>query len=75
MKCVRWWPGQICYPEVIPLNIRDLPHDVGQFAVYFFGTKDYLWTHHGRYGAVTTCSVNHKVKEITYLIADVGVQS
>jgi len=48
-SCVhRWWPGQICRPESVPLNIRDLPHDVGQFAVYFFGTHDYLWTHHGR---------------------------
>jgi len=56
--CCRWWPGQICRPEVIPLNIRNLPHDVGQFAVYFFGTRDYLWTHHGRYdvSVVTTFS-------------------
>ena len=45
---IRWWPGQICRPQLIPLNIRDLPHDIGQFAVYFFGTRDYLWTHHGR---------------------------
>ena len=56
VTCFRWWPGQICHPELIPLNIRDLPHDVGQFAVYFFGTRDYLWTHHGRYDVILACS-------------------
>ena len=48
ISSLRWWPGQICHPAIVPLNILDLPHDVGEFPVYFFGTHDYLWTHRGR---------------------------
>ncbi|KAM8972021.1 histone-lysine N-methyltransferase, H3 lysine-36 specific [Pelodytes ibericus] len=44
----RWWPAEVCHPKNIPLNIQKMKHDIGEFPVQFFGSKDYLWTHQAR---------------------------
>lgn len=44
----RWWPAQICHPRNLPKNIRERPHQVGEFSVRFFGTNDYFWITRGR---------------------------
>jgi len=49
----RWWPGEICFPEDIPDNILERPHYVGEFVVCFYGSRDYLWTHRGRFEFLT----------------------
>ena len=32
----------------MPLNIQQKSHDIGEFAVRFFGSNDYNWVHRGR---------------------------
>ncbi|XP_075065258.1 histone-lysine N-methyltransferase, H3 lysine-36 specific [Mixophyes fleayi] len=44
----RWWPAEVCHPKSIPANIQKMKHDIGEFPVLFFGSKDYLWTHQAR---------------------------
>ncbi|XP_031729091.1 histone-lysine N-methyltransferase NSD2 isoform X2 [Anarrhichthys ocellatus] len=44
----RWWPAEIHHPRSIPTNIQHLRHEIGEFPVFFFGSKDYFWTHQGR---------------------------
>ena len=44
----RWWPARICFPDEIPIRIQQLHHDVGEFPVMFFGSRDYCWLHAGR---------------------------
>ncbi|CAJ0951370.1 unnamed protein product [Ranitomeya imitator] len=44
----RWWPAEVCHPKNIPPNIQKMKHEIGEFPVYFFGSKDYYWTHHAR---------------------------
>ncbi|KAG9490787.1 hypothetical protein GDO78_006232 [Eleutherodactylus coqui] len=44
----RWWPAEIHHPKTIPTNIQKMKHDIGEFPVLFFGSKDYLWTHQAR---------------------------
>lgn len=44
----RWWPAQISQPHLVPENIMNLNHTRGDFPVYFFGSKDYYWSHKGR---------------------------
>ncbi|KAG5848175.1 hypothetical protein ANANG_G00095680, partial [Anguilla anguilla] len=44
----RWWPAEIRHPRNIPSNIQHLRHEIGEFPVFFFGSKDYFWTHQGR---------------------------
>uniref|UniRef100_A0A8K9V1G7 Nuclear receptor binding SET domain protein 2 n=1 Tax=Oncorhynchus mykiss TaxID=8022 RepID=A0A8K9V1G7_ONCMY len=44
----RWWPAEIQHPRNIPTNIQNLRHKIGEFPVFFFGSKDYFWTHQGR---------------------------
>ncbi|KAM6961098.1 histone-lysine N-methyltransferase NSD2 [Aplochiton taeniatus] len=44
----RWWPAEIRHPRSIPTNIQHLRHEIGEFPVFFFGSKDYFWTHQGR---------------------------
>ena len=44
----RWWPARICFPDEIPTRIQNLSHDVGEFPVMFFGSRDYCWLHAGR---------------------------
>ncbi|XP_067100108.1 histone-lysine N-methyltransferase NSD2 [Osmerus mordax] len=44
----RWWPAEIRHPRSIPTNIQHLRHQIGEFPVFFFGSRDYFWTHQGR---------------------------
>ncbi|XP_076830304.1 histone-lysine N-methyltransferase NSD2 [Brachyhypopomus gauderio] len=44
----RWWPAEVRHPRNVPTNIQHLRHEIGEFPVYFFGSKDYFWTHQGR---------------------------
>ncbi|XP_056616168.1 histone-lysine N-methyltransferase NSD2 isoform X3 [Triplophysa dalaica] len=44
----RWWPAEIRHPKNIPTNIQHLRHEIGEFPVFFFGSKDFFWTHQGR---------------------------
>ncbi|KAG9344008.1 hypothetical protein JZ751_012484 [Albula glossodonta] len=44
----RWWPAEIRHPRTIPSNIQHLRHEIGEFPVFFFGSKDYFWTHQAR---------------------------
>uniref|UniRef100_A0A3P8Z936 Nuclear receptor binding SET domain protein 2 n=1 Tax=Esox lucius TaxID=8010 RepID=A0A3P8Z936_ESOLU len=44
----RWWPAEIQHPRNIPTNIQHLRHEIGEFPVFFFGSKDYFWMHQGR---------------------------
>uniref|UniRef100_H3D4D3 Nuclear receptor binding SET domain protein 2 n=1 Tax=Tetraodon nigroviridis TaxID=99883 RepID=H3D4D3_TETNG len=44
----RWWPAEIYHPRNIPTNIQHLRHEIGEFPVFFFGSRDYFWTHQGR---------------------------
>ncbi|XP_041133705.1 histone-lysine N-methyltransferase NSD2-like [Polyodon spathula] len=44
----RWWPAEIRHPRSIPPNIQHLRHETGEFPVFFFGSKDYFWTHQAR---------------------------
>ncbi|XP_013784275.2 LOW QUALITY PROTEIN: histone-lysine N-methyltransferase NSD2-like [Limulus polyphemus] len=44
----RWWPAEICHPTSVPLNIKKLEHDIGEFPSNFFGSHEYYWTHRGR---------------------------
>lgn len=44
----RWWPGEICHPQHVPLNIQHKSHRVGEFAIHFLGSNDYNWIHRGR---------------------------
>ncbi|XP_077136304.1 histone-lysine N-methyltransferase NSD2 isoform X2 [Ranitomeya variabilis] len=44
----RWWPAEVRHPKNIPPNIQKMKHEIGEFPVYFFGSKDYYWTHHAR---------------------------
>ena len=39
----RWWPAKVLHPSQIPDNIERLPHDIGEFAIQFCGTKEYCW--------------------------------
>jgi hypothetical protein len=38
----------ILLTDRIPDNIKQLPHDVGEFPVLFFGTREYAWLNRGR---------------------------
>ncbi|XP_077587656.1 histone-lysine N-methyltransferase NSD2 [Stigmatopora nigra] len=44
----RWWPAEIQHPRTVPTNIQHLRHKIGEFPVFFFGSKDYFWTYQGR---------------------------
>lgn len=44
----RWWPAEVCHPKNVPPNIQKMQHEVGEFPVFFFGSKDYYWTHQAR---------------------------
>ncbi|CAE1316000.1 WHSC1 [Acanthosepion pharaonis] len=44
----RWWPGEICHPKNVPMNIQQKPHQIGEFPVRFFGSHDYYWTNQAR---------------------------
>ncbi|CAL8273789.1 unnamed protein product [Merluccius merluccius] len=44
----RWWPAEVRHPRTVPTNIQHLRHQIGEFPVFFFGSKDFFWTHQGR---------------------------
>ncbi|PNI30671.1 NSD2 isoform 12, partial [Pan troglodytes] len=44
----RWWPAEVCHPKNVPPNIQKMKHEIGEFPVFFFGSKDYYWTHQAR---------------------------
>ncbi|XP_029808482.1 histone-lysine N-methyltransferase NSD2 [Suricata suricatta] len=44
----RWWPAEVCHPKNVPPNIQRMKHEIGEFPVFFFGSKDYYWTHQAR---------------------------
>ncbi|XP_072262668.1 histone-lysine N-methyltransferase NSD2 isoform X2 [Pyxicephalus adspersus] len=63
----RWWPAEVCHPKNIPPNIQKMKHEIGEFPVFFFGSKDYYWTHHARvfpYMEGDRGSKHHGVKTI-----------
>ncbi|XP_063780869.1 histone-lysine N-methyltransferase NSD2 isoform X2 [Pseudophryne corroboree] len=63
----RWWPAEVCHPKNIPTNIQKLKHEIGEFPVFFFGSKDYYWTHQARvfpYMEGDRGSKHHGVKSI-----------
>ncbi|UYV65243.1 WHSC1 [Cordylochernes scorpioides] len=44
----RWWPAKVCHPKEVPHNIAKESPQIGEFPLYFFGTKNYIWAHRGR---------------------------
>ncbi|XP_077465484.1 histone-lysine N-methyltransferase, H3 lysine-36 specific-like [Stigmatopora argus] len=44
----RWWPAEVCLVKDIPNNILRMKHEVGEFPVQFFGSKDFVWTYQAR---------------------------
>ncbi|XP_024139017.1 histone-lysine N-methyltransferase, H3 lysine-36 specific [Oryzias melastigma] len=44
----RWWPAEVCLARDIPNNILRMKHEVGEFPVQFFGSKDFVWTYQAR---------------------------
>ncbi|KAM8938870.1 histone-lysine N-methyltransferase NSD2 isoform 2-T2 [Pelodytes ibericus] len=44
----RWWPAEVYHPKNVPPNILKMKHEIGEFPVFFFGSKDYYWTHQAR---------------------------
>ncbi|XP_074529877.1 histone-lysine N-methyltransferase, H3 lysine-36 specific [Halichoeres trimaculatus] len=44
----RWWPAEVCLAKDVPNNILRMKHDVGEFPVQFFGSKDFVWTYQAR---------------------------
>jgi len=55
----RWWPCEICHPRHVPDNVLAMRHDVGEFAIRYFGTNEYYWTHHGRCNFLYVVSVRY----------------
>ncbi|XP_068181850.1 histone-lysine N-methyltransferase, H3 lysine-36 specific [Antennarius striatus] len=44
----RWWPAEVCLTKDVPDNILRMKHEVGEFPVQFFGSKDFVWTYQAR---------------------------
>ncbi|CAL8263831.1 unnamed protein product [Lota lota] len=44
----RWWPAEVCLAKDVPENILRMKHEVGEFPVQFFGSKDFVWTYQAR---------------------------
>ncbi|XP_051514095.1 histone-lysine N-methyltransferase NSD2-like isoform X1 [Myxocyprinus asiaticus] len=44
----RWWPAEVTQPKSVPEKIFRMKHEVGEFPVHFFGSKDYVWTYQAR---------------------------
>uniref|UniRef100_A0A669CX11 Histone-lysine N-methyltransferase, H3 lysine-36 specific n=1 Tax=Oreochromis niloticus TaxID=8128 RepID=A0A669CX11_ORENI len=44
----RWWPAEVCLTKEVPNNILRMKHEVGEFPVQFFGSKDFVWTYQAR---------------------------
>ncbi|XP_059919246.1 histone-lysine N-methyltransferase, H3 lysine-36 specific [Gadus macrocephalus] len=44
----RWWPAEVCLAKDVPENTLRMKHEVGEFPVQFFGSKDFVWTYQAR---------------------------
>ncbi|KAI3351225.1 hypothetical protein L3Q82_005777 [Scortum barcoo] len=44
----RWWPAEVCLARDVPNNILRMKHEVGEFPVQFFGSRDFVWTYQAR---------------------------
>ncbi|XP_064829204.1 LOW QUALITY PROTEIN: histone-lysine N-methyltransferase NSD2-like [Oncorhynchus masou masou] len=58
----RWWPAEVCLPKNIPEKILRMKHEVGEFPVQFFGSKDYAWTYQARVFPYMEGDANNKEK-------------
>uniref|UniRef100_A0A673IMD0 Histone-lysine N-methyltransferase, H3 lysine-36 specific n=1 Tax=Sinocyclocheilus rhinocerous TaxID=307959 RepID=A0A673IMD0_9TELE len=58
----RWWPAEVTQPKNVPENICRLRHEVGEFPVHFFGSKDYVWTYQARCFPYMEGDANNKEK-------------
>ncbi|XP_073778383.1 histone-lysine N-methyltransferase, H3 lysine-36 specific [Danio rerio] len=58
----RWWPAEVTQPKSVPENISRMKHEVGEFPVHFFGSKDYVWTYQARCFPYMEGDANNKEK-------------
>ncbi|XP_077103748.1 histone-lysine N-methyltransferase, H3 lysine-36 specific [Siphateles boraxobius] len=58
----RWWPAEVTQPKNVPENIHRMRHEVGEFPVHFFGSKDYVWTYQARCFPYMEGDANNKEK-------------
>lgn len=58
----RWWPAEVTQPKNVPENIYRMRHEVGEFPVHFFGSKDYVWTYQARCFPYMEGDANNKEK-------------
>ncbi|XP_030621396.1 histone-lysine N-methyltransferase, H3 lysine-36 and H4 lysine-20 specific [Chanos chanos] len=58
----RWWPAEVSLPKNVPENILRMRHEVGEFPVHFFGSKDYVWTYQARCFPYMEGDANNKEK-------------
>ncbi|XP_056625113.1 histone-lysine N-methyltransferase, H3 lysine-36 specific [Triplophysa dalaica] len=58
----RWWPAEVTQPKSVPENIYRMKHEVGEFPVHFFGSKDYVWTYQARCFPYMEGDANNKEK-------------
>jgi len=73
----RWWPAQICHPRNVPKNLIEKPHQVGEFAVRFFGSNDYFWITNGRcfaFAEEDECGKNKNIQKGLAISFQKGVQ-
>ena len=57
----RWWPGEVCHPENVPINIQEKNHEDGEFPVRFFGTREFTWISSHRYVSAA-CLYKHAIQ-------------
>uniref|UniRef100_A0AAY4BSU0 Histone-lysine N-methyltransferase, H3 lysine-36 specific n=1 Tax=Denticeps clupeoides TaxID=299321 RepID=A0AAY4BSU0_9TELE len=58
----RWWPAEVSHLRNVPENILRMKHEVGEFPVHFFGSKDYVWTYQARVFPYMEGDANNKEK-------------
>ncbi|KAL2077525.1 hypothetical protein ACEWY4_027029 [Coilia grayii] len=58
----RWWPAEVSQPRNVPEKILRMRHEVGEFPVHFFGSKDYVWTYQARVFPYMEGDANNKEK-------------
>ncbi|XP_051505941.1 histone-lysine N-methyltransferase, H3 lysine-36 specific-like [Myxocyprinus asiaticus] len=58
----RWWPAEVTQPKNVPEKINRMRHEVGEFPVHFFGSKDYVWTYQARCFPYMEGDANNKEK-------------
>ena len=52
----------MCLPKNVPEKILRMKHEVGEFPVQFFGSKDYAWTYQARVFPYMEGDANNKDK-------------